>query len=93
MYIRGVMLTSSAASAIQGGPFGETTWPRSRQSGLRRDFGALRVRETIIIPLEDSAGEEAGRWYDVYNGERAWLDTALVAAGWPPLSSLISLAS
>ncbi len=91
--IRGAVLTSGAASAIQGGLFGETTWQRSPQRGLRRDLGALRVRETIIIPLVDDAGEEARCWYDVYDGERDWLDTELVAAGWLPLSSLTTLAS
>lgn len=80
--IFGVIL-SSGASVAQGQFVGESARSVDDSYGLRRVLPAVRVRETMIVPVSAAGREQARTWVDLYNSEDSWLDWALDHAGLP----------
>ena len=56
--------------------------------GLRRVLPAMRVRETMIVPVSLVGREQARFWVDLYGAEESWLDWALDYFGLPAWSEL-----
>ncbi len=51
--------------------------------GLRRGIDALRVRETVVVPLSPQGVRQAEMWRDLSDAEPPWLENALRAASLP----------
>ena len=59
--------------------------------GLRRRLDALRMRETIIVPLTPDATGQASMWRDMrdmYDAEPGWLERQLRAASLPGIAAI-----
>jgi hypothetical protein len=80
--IEGVVLSSGALLA-QGEFYGESAATEDGCYGLRRVLPAVRVRETMIVPVTARGRDEARIWRELYNAEENWLDWALNLAGLP----------
>jgi hypothetical protein len=80
--IEGVVLSSGALLA-QGEFHGESARTVHGCYGLRRLLPAVRVRETMIIPVAPRGRDQARIWRELYNAEEDWLDWALHLAGLP----------
>ena len=80
--IDGVVLSSSALFA-QGEFYGESARTDDGCYGLRRVLPAVRVRETMIVPVTARGRDQARVWRELYNDEGDWLDWALQVAGLP----------
>jgi hypothetical protein len=80
--IEGVVLSSGALLA-QGEFYGESAATGDGCYGLRRVLPAVRVRETMIVPVTARGRDEACIWRELYNAEEDWLDWALNLAGLP----------
>jgi hypothetical protein len=80
--IDGVVLSSGALLA-QGGFYGESARSEGECYGLRRVLPAVRVRETMIVPVTLHGCDQARIWRGMYNTEEYWLDWALHLAGLP----------
>lgn len=57
-------------------------------TGLRHRLDALRMRETIIIPLTSVGGQHMGFWRALYDAEPSWCDNALMSASLPGLTEI-----
>lgn len=80
--IDGVALSSGALLA-QGEFYGESAPAEQECYGLRRILPAVRVRETMIVPVTPRGRDQASIWRELYNAEEDWLDWALRLAGLP----------
>jgi hypothetical protein len=80
--IEGVVLSSGSLLA-QGEFYGESARTDDGCYGLRRVLPAVRVRETMIVPVTPSGRDQARIWRELYNAEEEWLDWALHLAGLP----------
>jgi len=80
--IEGVILSSGALLA-QGEFYGESAPAEDACYGLRRVLPAVRVRETMIVPVTPRGRKQARIWRELYNAEDEWLDWALRLAGLP----------
>jgi hypothetical protein len=80
--IDGAVLSSGALLA-QGEFHGESAFTEDGCWGLRRVLPAMRVRETMIVPITARGSEQALIWRDLYNAEEDWLDWALHQADLP----------
>jgi len=78
--IDGVVLSSGALLA-QGEFHGESARAEGECYGLRRVLPAVRVRETMIVPVTLRGYDQVRIWRDMYNTEEYWLDWALRQAG------------
>jgi len=58
--------------------------------GIRRNLPFVRVRETLIIPTDNSGGSPAETWSHLYADEPAWLEWALDQAGLPSLEAILA---
>jgi hypothetical protein len=85
--IAGVVL-SSGANVAQGQFFGESARSIGDSYGLRRELPAVRVRETMIVPVSAEGREQARMWVHLYGAEDSWLDWALARVGLPPWREL-----
>jgi hypothetical protein len=56
---------------------------------IRRNLPFVRVREALIISVDDSGISPAQTWSDLYADEDHWLDWALDQAGLPPLEEIL----
>jgi hypothetical protein len=56
--------------------------------GMRRRFDALRMRETIIVPLAPDGAGLASLWRDMYDAEPGWMDQQLRAASLPGIPAI-----
>lgn len=83
-------MLSSGALLAQGEFRGESARTPDECYALRRVLPAVRVRETMIIPLTPCGREQARTWRDLYNSEESWLDWALKQAGLPPRDQIFS---
>ena len=86
--LRGVVITSGRASALHASPTLSTRMGATY--GLRRNLFPLRGRETIVIPLVETAEEESALWVRLYDREDTWFDGALGEVGLGPFTSLIA---
>jgi hypothetical protein len=80
--IFGVIL-SSGAGVAQGQFVGESARSVDDSYLLRRVLPAVRVRETMIVPVSAAGREQARTWVDLYNSEDSWLDWTLDRTGLP----------
>jgi hypothetical protein len=85
--ISGVAL-SSGAGVAQGQFVGESARSIGECYGLRRVLPAVRVRETMIVPVSAAGREQARLLVDLYGAEESWLDWALDRFGLPAWSEL-----
>jgi hypothetical protein len=85
--ICGVVLSSGAGLA-QGQFVGESARSIGESYGLRRVLPAVRVRETMIVPVSTAGCQQARLWVDLYDAEESWLDWALDRVGLPAWSEL-----
>lgn len=81
--IEGAVLSSGAAFA-QGEFYGESAATEDGCYALRRLLPAMRVRETMIVPVTARGRDQARIWRGLYNDEEHWLDWAMALAGLPP---------
>lgn len=56
--------------------------------GLRRRLDALRMRETIIVPLSPDGARQAALWRDLYDAEPGWLGEALRSMSLPGITAI-----
>lgn len=56
--------------------------------GMRRRPDALRMRETIIVPLTPDAAAQASLWREMYDAEPRWLEQQLRAASLPGITAI-----
>jgi hypothetical protein len=56
--------------------------------GMRRHLDALRMRETIIVPLTELGRRHAAVWRTLYDSEPDWIENALRAASLPGLAGI-----
>jgi len=80
--IDGVILSNGAGLA-QGAFYGESAAAAGECYGLCRPLPAVRVRETMIIPVSDRGRKQSRQWVDLYGSENSWLDWALSRRGLP----------
>jgi hypothetical protein len=80
--ISGVIF-SNGAGVAQGQFFGESARSGDESHGLRRELPAVRVRETMIVPVSADGRRQARIWVDLYGSEDSWLDWALDRAELP----------
>jgi hypothetical protein len=85
--ISGVILSSGAAVA-QGQFYSESARSNGNNFGLRHVLPAVRVRETMIVPLSAEGIDLARFWVDCYDAEGLWLDWALGLCGLPSLCDI-----
>jgi len=85
--ISGVIL-SSGAGVAQGQFVGESARSIGDSYGLRRVLPAVRVRETMIVPVSVLGRAQARFWVDLYGAEESWLDWALDCFGLPAWSEI-----
>jgi hypothetical protein len=71
------------ALLAQGEFYGESAAAKDGCYALRRVLPAVRVRETMIVPVTPSGRDQARTWRELYNAEEQWLDWALPLAGLP----------
>ncbi len=57
-------------------------------TGIRRHLDALRMRETIIVPLSQDGARQAALWRDLYDRETQWLGEALRSASLPDITAI-----
>lgn len=76
-------ILSNGAGVAQGQFVGESARSVGDSYGLRRVLPAVRVRETMIVPISPAGREQARMWVDLYNSEGSWLDWALDRVGLP----------
>ena len=74
-HIKGLVLTSGAVHAQ--GVFHDESAREGNCIALRRLIEPLRVRETMIITLDQEAVPPAEMWHHLYDEEPEWLDGAL----------------
>jgi hypothetical protein len=87
--IEGVVLSSGALLA-QGDFYGESAPAEDGCYGLRRLLPAVRIRETMIVPITPRGHDQARIWRELYNSEEDWLDWALHRAGLPERDRIFS---
>lgn len=85
-HLGGVVITSGAGHA-QGLFHGESSRVEDCYA-LRRLIEPLRVRETMIIPMNSGAAPAAEMWRDLYDEEPTWLDWALERKGLPSVQEI-----
>ncbi len=73
-----------------GGHEDETYRDREGNVGLRLLIAPVRVRETIVVPLDEQAQHETDLWVRLYDREPGWIDWALSMAGLPSDSEVLS---
>jgi hypothetical protein len=56
--------------------------------GLRRRLDAVRMRETIIVPLSPDGTRQASLWRDMYDAEPGWREEALRSAALPGIEAI-----
>jgi hypothetical protein len=80
--ISGVIF-SNGTGVAQGQFFGESARSDDESYGLRGELPAVRVRETMIVPVSTDGRRQARIWVDLYGSEDSWLDWALDRAELP----------
>lgn len=84
----------AAGVVITGGPQINPSAPaedypgQAGAVGMRRHLDALRVRETIIVPLTEPGRRHAAVWRTLYDSEPDWMASALRAASLPGLADI-----
>jgi hypothetical protein len=63
--------------------YGESAPAEDGSYGLRRVLPAVRVRETMIVPVAPHGRDQARIWKELYNSEEHWIDWAVGLAGLP----------
>ena len=85
--ITGVVL-SSGAGVAQGQFYGESARSSGNSYGIRRALPAVRVRETMIVPVSAAGRDQARFWLDLYDAEESWLNWALQRCRLPALTEV-----
>ena len=85
-HVAGIVITSGAAHA-QSVFFGES-FRQEDSYALRRLIEPLRVRETMIITMNQEAASAAEMWCRLYDEEPAWLKWALQREGLPSANEI-----
>jgi hypothetical protein len=88
-HLAGVVLTSGACLTM-GGHEEETYRDHEGNAGLRLLIAPVRVRETVIVPLDARAQRQSDLWVRLYNREPGWIDWALSTAGLPPACEVLA---
>jgi hypothetical protein len=89
--VAGVVLSSGALLA-QGQFSNQTHKGPSGSVALRRLIAPSRVRETLVVPLTDSAANTVPVWHELYDAEPAWLASALSTLGQDSAARLLCYA-
>lgn len=79
-----------AEPSSQGEFYGESAPAEHGCYGLRRLLPAVRVRESMIVPVTAHGRDQARVWRELYNDEENWLDWALDRAGLPRREQIFS---
>ena len=87
-HVKGLVLTSGAVHAQ--GVFHDESVREGNCFGLRRLIEPLRVRETMIITLDQEALSSAEMWHHLYDEEPEWLDWALERKGLPSAQAIFA---
>lgn len=72
---------SNGAGVAQGAFYGESAPAAGECYALRRPLPAVRVCETMIIPVSDQGRKQSRHWVDLYGSEESWLDWAFSRRG------------
>lgn len=83
----GVVVSNAAAMAL--GDVSEERVAVGDAIGLRRAIAPLRARETLIVPLRDSAASTAADWALLADAEGDWLEWALRQQALPSLDEIL----
>ncbi len=84
----GIILTSAASLAPED--FEDEIVHSQGGIGLRIGVPPLRARESVILPLRQSAAQASTDWLAIANAEQGWLDWALARRGLPSLSEMLN---
>jgi hypothetical protein len=82
-------ILSSGAGVAQGQFYGESARASGNCYGLRTVLPALRVRETMVVPVSAAGSDQARFWLDLYNSEESWMDWSLQRCRLPALSEIL----
>jgi len=91
-HVAGVVMTPGAV--LTQGMFADEDHEGPEGFALRRLIAPLRVRETLIMPLDayQDTTDLAHAWRDLYASEPRWLDHALQVVGLPSADDVFAAA-